>query len=186
MNTIPDEFKCIVTGNLMDDPVTCDDGFTYDKASIEVLCHMISAKTFKKITTMIPNRALKISINKFKQGLKYSREETDEIPEEFKCCITGYIMNDPVTCDDGCTYDKYSIESICHMISSITFKKITTMIPNRALKSSIDKFKQEKLNILIKELDVLLKDKQDKEQSLLFIKEQLDLTDVKLISIKSK
>ena len=26
---IPDEFKCCATGNIMDDPVTCDDGYTY-------------------------------------------------------------------------------------------------------------------------------------------------------------
>lgn len=43
---IPDEFKCCATGNIMDDPVTCDDGYTYDKNTIENLCHMIS-KTFK-------------------------------------------------------------------------------------------------------------------------------------------
>jgi hypothetical protein len=67
MNIIPDEFKCCVTGNIMDDPVICDDGYTYDKNSIENLCHMISAKTFKKITTIIPNRTLKYSIDKFKQ-----------------------------------------------------------------------------------------------------------------------
>ncbi len=30
MDTIPNELKCIVTDKLMDDPVTCDDRFTYD------------------------------------------------------------------------------------------------------------------------------------------------------------
>lgn len=175
METIPEEFKCTATGNLMDDPFTCDDGYTYDKNSIENLCHMISSKTCQKITTMIPNRALKASIDRFKQEPEFLKheKEIDDIPQEFKCSITGYIMNEPVTCDDGFTYDRYSIEILCHMVSAKTFKKITTMIPNRALKASIDRFKQDKIDFLIKELDLLLKRKQEKEETLQLIQDQL-------------
>ena len=184
---IPDEFKCCVTGTIMNEPVTCDDGYTYDKNSIENLCHMISSKTFKKIITIIPNRALKNSIDRFKQNYSESKnKELDDnyIPDEFRCCVTGNLMDEPVTCDDGYTYDKKSIENLCHMISIKTFKKITTIIPNRALKNSIDRFKQDKINIIIKELDILLQQKQEKEIELNFLQENLDLTDVKLISVK--
>ena len=180
---IPDEFKCCATGNIMDDPVTCDDGYTYDKNTIENLCHMISSKTFKQITTVIPNRALKNSIERFKQT--FTESKVDNIPEEFRCCVTGNIMDDPVTCDDGYTYDKDSIENLCHMISAKTFKKIRTVIPNRALKNSIDRFKQDNINIIIKELDVSLKLKQDKERELYYLQDQLELNDVKLASINS-
>jgi hypothetical protein len=182
---IPDEFKCCATGNIMDDPVTCDDGYTYDKNSIENLCHMISSKTFKKITTVIPNRALKNSIDRFKQDYPDIKKDINDTPEEFKCCVTGNIMVEPVTCDDGYTYDKNSIENLCHMISIKTFKKITTVIPNRALKNSIDRFREDRINIIIKKLDILLKSKQTKENELQFLQEDLDLTDVKLASIKS-
>jgi hypothetical protein len=193
MEDIPEEFKCIATGNIMDDPVTCDDGYTYDRNSIVNLCHMISAKTFKKISTLIPNRALKTSIDRFKhekncssiEEIQFLKKDRDDIPEEFKCCVTGYLMNDPVTCDDGYTYDNYSIVKLCKMISAKTYKRITTIIPNRALKSSIDRFKQDKINILIKKLDILLKHKQGKEEKLLSIKEQINFTDAQLASIKS-
>ena len=159
---IPDEFKCCVTGNLMNDPVTCDDGYTYDRNSIENLCHMISTKTFKKITTIIPNRALKNSIDRIKN------KEIDDniIPDEFRCCVTGNIMDDPVTCDDGYTYDRNSIENLCHMISIKTFKKITIIIPNRALINSIDKFKENRINIIIKKIEILLHQKQEKEKEI--------------------
>jgi hypothetical protein len=164
MANIPDEFKCCVTGDLMNDPVTCDDGYTYDKNSIENLCHMISTKTFKKITTIIPNRALQNSIDRFKQN--YSESKNNIIPDEFRCCVTGNLMNDPVTCDDGYTYDRNSIENLCHMVSIKTFKKITTIIPNRALKNSINRFKENRINIIIKEIDILLHQKQEKESEL--------------------
>jgi predicted metal-dependent hydrolase len=71
------------------------------------------------------------------------------------------------------------------MISIKTFKKITTVIPNRALKNSIDRFREDKINIIIKKLDILLINKQTKENELQFLQEDLDLTDVKIASIKS-
>ncbi len=182
---IPDEFKCIVTGKIMTDPVTCDDGYTYDRESIENLCHMISSKTYKRITTLISNKALKNSIDRFIQGQSVSQpQHQDDIPEEFKCIVTGNIMFDPVTCDDGYTYDRYSIEKLCDMISIKTFKWITTIISNRALKSSIDRFNEDKFNILIKELDILQECKKEKVKELISVQDQLDLIDVRIASIK--
>ena len=64
------------------------------------------------------------------------------IPDEFICPITFEIMKEPVICEDGYTYDKSAIMSIQNSLSPITRQPInkTKLIPNRALKSMIDRF----------------------------------------------
>jgi hypothetical protein len=67
---------------------------------------------------------------------------TIEIPQEFKCPISLEIMDDPVICEDGYTYDRKSIQSLRSSISPMTREPINihNLIPNRALKETIERF----------------------------------------------
>jgi hypothetical protein len=79
MDDIPDEFQCPITMDLMEDPVTCEDGNTYErKAILEYLKkNPISPKTRQpmNINIIIPNRQLKTLIAdfKFKQEQKIKK-----------------------------------------------------------------------------------------------------------------
>ena len=66
----------------------------------------------------------------------------DTILDEFKCPITLEIMNDPVLCEDGYTYERTAIMSLRDSFSPMTRQPInkSNLIPNRALKNVIDKF----------------------------------------------
>jgi len=66
----------------------------------------------------------------------------NEIPNEFICPITLEIMTDPVICDDGHSYERTAISRLTTSISPITrqYIDLTRLIPNRALKNTIDKF----------------------------------------------
>lgn len=68
---------------------------------------------------------------------------TNNIPQEFICPITLNIMNDPVICEDGYTYERESIMSLPNSLSPMTRNPINkyNLIPNRALKDSIERFK---------------------------------------------
>jgi len=68
--------------------------------------------------------------------------ETD-IPHEFLCPITLDIMNEPVICNDGYTYEKNMIINLPNSISPITRKLIdkNNLIPNRNLKDAIERYK---------------------------------------------
>lgn len=69
-------------------------------------------------------------------------EPINIIPNEFICPITLTIMSDPVICDDGYSYERNAIQSITNNISPMTRQPINknNLIPNRALKDSIDRF----------------------------------------------
>jgi hypothetical protein len=64
------------------------------------------------------------------------------ILDEFLCPITFEIMVDPVICEDGYTYERSVIMSLHNSLSPMTRQPIdkTKLIPNRALKSAIDRF----------------------------------------------
>lgn len=68
-----------------------------------------------------------------------------EIPNQFVCPITLDLMNDPVTCQDGNTYEREAILEFLKkkQISPLTNQKMDVkfIIPNRALKELIDEFK---------------------------------------------
>ena len=70
MDDIPDEFQCPITMDLMEDPVTCEDGHTYERKAIEEYLkkNPISPKTRQpmNIKIIIPNRQLKTLIADFK------------------------------------------------------------------------------------------------------------------------
>ena len=50
-------------------------------------------------------------------------QEFDNVPPEFRCCITHDIMQEPVMTDDGETYEKYAI----------TVRDLCTIICNAAM-----------------------------------------------------
>ena len=69
-NYIPQEYICPISLELMEDPVICEDGYTYDKSSILRLNTSISPITRQYInrSNLIPNRAIKDAIERFKSG----------------------------------------------------------------------------------------------------------------------
>ena len=67
-----------------------------------------------------------------------------EIPEQFLCPITLELMEEPVTCEDGNTYEKNAILEYLSKksVSPLTNQPIGKMtIPNRVLKELIEEFK---------------------------------------------
>ena len=81
-----------------------------------------------------------------KHGLLREMEDKflSEIPDEFLCPISLEIMDDPIICDDGYTYERKSIIALKHLISPFTRKPIdpSKIYPNRAIKESIIKIKK--------------------------------------------
>lgn len=74
-----------------------------------------------------------------------------DIPNEFLCPITLEVMEDPVICEDGHTYEKKFIESLKNGISPITKQPINLkrLIPNRALKELIADFQKKQKEQLV-------------------------------------
>jgi hypothetical protein len=67
-----------------------------------------------------------------------------EIPEEFMCPVSMEIMDDPVICEDGHTYERMSIVNLRNSLSPITREPINkkNLIPNRNLANAIERFKK--------------------------------------------
>lgn len=74
-----------------------------------------------------------------------SNIDTNNIPQEFICPITLSIMDDPVICDDGYTYERDAIIRLPNSLSPMTRQPInkTNLTPNRALKDAIERYKME-------------------------------------------
>jgi hypothetical protein len=89
---------------------------------------------------LFPNRALKNEIEKYYKYITYII--MDFTPDEFICPITLDIMNDPVLCEDGYTYERDAIMSTTITLSPMTRQSIdkTKLFPNRALKNAIERF----------------------------------------------
>eukprot|EP00468_Gymnochlora_sp_CCMP2014_P012694 CAMPEP_0167766712 /NCGR_PEP_ID=MMETSP0110_2-20121227/15522_1 /TAXON_ID=629695 /ORGANISM="Gymnochlora sp., Strain CCMP2014" /LENGTH=460 /DNA_ID=CAMNT_0007654821 /DNA_START=415 /DNA_END=1797 /DNA_ORIENTATION=- len=82
---------------------------------------------------------------------KKSEPLGDEIPEKFLCPIYQTLMEDPVCCNDGHTYERKAIEEWMKLgkkTSPCTRQELdpTSINPNLFLKSMIDDFKR-KLNV---------------------------------------
>jgi len=67
-----------------------------------------------------------------------------EIPCEFICPVTFEIMEDPVICCDGYTYEKSVILNLPDSLSPLTRQQIdkNNLIPNRNLKDAIERYKK--------------------------------------------
>jgi len=70
-NNIPQEFICPITLSIMENPVICDDGYTYEREAIIRLPNSISPMTRQSINklNLIPNRAIKDAIIRYKMGI---------------------------------------------------------------------------------------------------------------------
>ncbi len=64
---IPDDYICPISMEIMKDPVICEDGYTYDRKTIESLPNSLSPMTRQSIdrSKLIPNRNLKNLIDSF-------------------------------------------------------------------------------------------------------------------------
>ena len=69
---IPDHFICPISLEIMEDPVICADGMTYERKEIRrwFLHHTTSPKTNQQLSnlTLIPNYAIKSGIDKYLNG----------------------------------------------------------------------------------------------------------------------
>ena len=75
-----------------------------------------------------------------------------KIPDHLICPIGLELMNDPVICNDGYTYERENILALSHGISPMTRQPInkSILIPNRAIVDAVAKFlknKQERKKI---------------------------------------
>ena len=90
---------------------------------------------------------LKENHNKIKKNrIKTSQIKDPEIIKTFYCPITYEIMIDPVITSDGFTYERSAIHRWFRdhdtnpMTNTVLFNKM--LIPNRILKSMIERFKK--------------------------------------------
>ena len=93
------------------------------------------------------------------------------IPAEYLCPINLEIMNDPVICNDGYTYERSAILCISNCISPITRQKIDlhNLIPNRNLKNSIERYKvtENKQSVNMSKLEMFEYEQKIKRQEML-------------------
>ena len=84
MSNIPDELICPITLEIMDDPVLCEDGFTYERSAIMAIHNSISPMTQRPIdkSKLISNRALKNTIDRFLSSNTEKREREKKIKHE--------------------------------------------------------------------------------------------------------
>ena len=82
-----------------------------------------------------------------------------EIPREFICPVTFEIMEDPVICCDGYTYEKSVILNLPNSISPLTRQPIdkNNLIPNRNLKDAIERYNASPDNTQLKKLSNMSK-----------------------------
>ena len=78
--SIPNDYECPITHELMEDPVTAADGFSYERTSIEQWFkkgHRTSPKTGAQLlhTNLTPNQTLRSIIIEFKEKLPYRQRE---------------------------------------------------------------------------------------------------------------
>jgi hypothetical protein len=160
---IPYQFYCPITLKIMQDPVICEDGITYERTSILSLGENINPITLLPINTniIIENRAIKHLIEEFNEYTQkkvkkylieeYTQKEVKEVvkykqSELFCCPITLEIMKNPVICEDGFTYEKSAFLSLKQSISPLTRLpiNINKIIENTAIKQLITVFKKYK------------------------------------------
>jgi len=88
---IPDHLVCPITLEVMDDPVICSDGITYNRDSIEkwLETNSTSPKTNKSLIDrkLIPNFAIKKAISQLKLKASNSKKRKTD---NFK--VTNFIL----------------------------------------------------------------------------------------------
>ena len=86
MNKIPNEYICPITLDIMDDPVLCEDGHTYERKAIQQLTTSISPMTRQPIdkSRLITNRALKECIQKYRKDSKHKSRQISDIESDIE------------------------------------------------------------------------------------------------------
>lgn len=84
---------------------------------------------------------------------------TDPVPRHFICPISLEIMEEPVICSDGSTYEKKEIERwlVTHDTSPKTTERLHSkvLIPNKAIKSGIQHYLAANDNARVKTMQVI-------------------------------
>jgi hypothetical protein len=111
-NAIDDHLKCLLTGEILVDPVIAADGSTYERATLEARIsegNLTSPATGEPLqhTHLTPDNSLKKLLRDKREG---NLQGCSAAPDEFKCAISLAIMRDPVIAADGFTYERSSIE----------------------------------------------------------------------------
>lgn len=79
------------------------------------------------------------------ENLERQSDKKKFLPDNFRCSITGEIMNDPVICSDGHTYERQAITRwfTNNDTSPLTNETLEnkTLIPNYTLKGAIEQWK---------------------------------------------
>ena len=155
----PYEYICLITSEIMQDPVVAADGHSYERAAItrwlETKKSSPLAGEILGNTYLIPNHNLKKLITEFNErgnpsasasasagaGSESSKKSD---PHEYKCPITCELMQDPVVAADGHSYEKEAITRwlATKKSSPLTRKELdnTFLIPNLNLKILITFF----------------------------------------------
>ena len=83
---------------------------------------------------------------------------TLQIPDHLTCPIGLELLNDPVICDDGYTYERENLLALPELISPMTRQPInkSILIPNRAIADAVAEFLKNKQKQDHKKIDVLL------------------------------
>ncbi|XP_069175368.1 WD repeat, SAM and U-box domain-containing protein 1 isoform X1 [Procambarus clarkii] len=95
------------------------------------------------------NKILRL-IRKSTQDLQTNKETANTPPTEYLCPITQELINDPVLCADGFTYERVAMEAWLasgKRTSPMTNEKLShlTLTPNRTLRTLIQRYKEEKV-----------------------------------------
>ena len=113
----PQEFICPISREVMIDPVTCEDGHTYERSEILKIKNGISPLTRKKISLnkLVTNYTIKSLIQNYKTNIaKKSRETENLIKQKEKqrkyIESKAYLYQRQQLTDD--TYSKYIVEKI--------------------------------------------------------------------------
>jgi len=129
------QLKCPITHGLMVDPVIAEDGHTYERTAIEKWLKrntnsplnpsksiksnsLVTIRTIQKfIQTLMESGVVDEKFVAAKKSSKNGKEDstvkisTDDMTELFICPITHGLMVDPVTAEDGHTYERSAIEN---------------------------------------------------------------------------
>jgi len=158
-------FKCPKNKEIMVDPVTTADGYTFERCIIEdhLQTHDTNPVTGETLSSksLIPNRALKNLIRIWQAFSEGSSENLFKAWEpDLECPISYELCENPVLTAEGFTYNKQNVSDWFknHNTNPVTNTPLanTNLVPNRVLQKFIQVWKQ---------LKPLTEDTQAKEPS---------------------
>lgn len=137
----------MITHQYMDKAVLCQDGCTYENHEIKTWLRdrdMSPIRIRLTCTELFPNHDLRSQTSEFNEsGIDFERRP-DEL---FKCPISGELMDDPVMCHDGYSYERREIQARFSRGMYMSLKTnsrltCTELFENRALRMEIGRYKR--------------------------------------------